>query len=94
MELDLIQLIKDQNREGILHYLAEENIVPVKAPPWADYPFELRRNDKSLKGQVGKHFVGKETTQFILELLGVRDEQSCKVVRDQIKWIRQHFGYL
>lgn len=92
MKLDksliIVQLINNRDREGILHYLAKENVVPVKAPSWADYSFELRRNEKTLRGQTGKHFISKEMTQLVLDFLGVRDEQSCKAVRDQIKWIR------
>lgn len=91
MKLDMARFMND--RDGMLHYLAKENVVPVKAPPWADHPFELRRNEKTLRGQIGKHLVGREMTPLVLELLGVRDEQSCKAVRKRIKQIRQHFGY-
>ncbi len=88
MTLDMLGFLN--NKEQLMHYLARENIVPVKAPPWADHSFELRRNEKTVRGQIGRHLLGKETTAFVLEHLGVGDEQSCKEVREHIKWIRNH----
>lgn len=91
MKLDVARFMGGPER--MLHYLAKENVVPVKAPPWADYPFELRRNEKTKRVQVGTHFVSKGMTPLVLEVLGVRDERSCKAVRDRIKRIQQHSGY-
>ena len=48
MRLEMARFLKD--REQMLHYLAQENVVPVKSPSWADHPFELRRNEKAKKG--------------------------------------------
>jgi len=87
MKLDMAGFLK--NKEHLLNYLAQENIVPVKAPFWADCPFELRRNEKTLKGQVGQHITGQKTTPVILDILGVHDERSCKEVRGYIKHLRQ-----
>ena len=91
MKLEMARFLKD--REQMLHYLARENIVPVKAPPWADHPFELRRNERRKRGQIGQHVCGKETTAFIINVLCIRDESSCKEVRECIKHIRQSMGY-
>lgn len=91
MKLDMVRFLRD--KECLLDYLAQENIVPVKAPSWADYPFELRRNKKSLKGQIGRHVTGQKTTPTILNVLGVHDERSCKEVREYIKHTRQIKGY-
>jgi len=85
------EMFKD--KEQMLRYLAQENVVPVKAPPWADHPFELRRNEKVKRGQIGRHMLGKQTTPLIIELLGVRDEKSCKEVRERIKGLRKSLGY-
>lgn len=91
MRLEMARFLK--HREQMLHYLARENVVPVKAPPWADYPFELRRNEKVKRGQIGQHLVGKETTPLVLELLGVRDETSCREVRELIKRLQKTYAY-
>jgi hypothetical protein len=91
LKLEMGRFLKD--REQMLHYLAQENVVPVKAPPWADHPFELRRNEKSKRGQIGQHIVGKETTPLVMECLGIRDENSCREVRERIKRLRKSFGY-
>lgn len=87
MKLDMAGLLRD--RERLLNYLAQENIVPVKAPIWADHPFELRRNEKTLRVQVGQRFIGKKTTPIILDILGVHDEKSCIEVRKYIKNLRK-----
>jgi hypothetical protein len=81
------------NRNEWLEYLAKENIVPVIAPDWAKYPFELRRNEKTIKRQIGRHFIGKETTPQIIQLLGVSDEKSCKDIREYIISLRQIRNY-
>ena len=91
MELNMGKCMK--NREMMLRYLASENVVPVKAPPWAKHPFELRRNEKTKKLQVGRHMVGTETTPEVLGLLGVSDYQSCKAVREHMKKIRKSMGF-
>lgn len=91
MKLEIARFLG--NKEQLLHYLAQENIVPVKSPPWADHPFELRRNEKAKKGQLGQHLVGKETTPLVTEVLGVRDERSCKEIREHIKRLRKTYGY-
>ena len=89
MKLETARFLKDREQTLMLHYLARENIVPVKAPPWADHPFELRRNERGKRGQVGKHVYGKAATASIINVLGIRDESSCKEVREHIKHIRQ-----
>jgi hypothetical protein len=86
----MARFLKDP--EELLHYLARENIVPVKAPEWADHPFELRRNEKS-KRDPGGRLAGKETTALVLEILGVHDEKSCKATREQIKHLRRSMRY-
>jgi hypothetical protein len=91
MELEIGRFLKD--RQQMLNYLAQQNVVPVKAPPWADHPFELRRNEKTKRGQPGQHIAGKETTAFLIECLGIRDERSCKEVRERIKRLRRSLGY-
>ena len=103
MELEMARHIKDRNE--MLRFLASKNVVPVKAPPWADHPFELRRNDKTkrrniykARGQsvpnyyMGSHIATKGTIQIVLDLLGVHDESSCKQVRERIKHIRRTMG--
>lgn len=82
-----------EDREQMLHYLARENIVPVNAPPWAAHPFDLRRNEKGKRGQVGQHVCGRETTALIIDGLCIRDDSSCKEVREHIKHIRQLMGH-
>lgn len=79
--------------EQLLHFLARENTVPVKAPPWADHPFLLRRNAKKERNLPGRHMIGKETTPVIIERLGIHDNQSCERVRERIKQIRHCLGY-
>jgi hypothetical protein len=91
MKIEIARFLKD--REQLLNYLARENIVPVKAPPWADHPFELRRREKTIRGQIGQHLVSQKTTPVVMEVLGVRDERSCKEVRERIKQLRKTFGY-
>ncbi len=91
MKLQMARFLSD--REQMLHYLAQESVVPVKAPPWADYPFELRRYEKAERGQIGQHLIGKETTPLVIECLGIRDEKSCKEVREHIKRLRKSIGY-
>lgn len=91
MKLEIGRFLR--NRELLLNYLAQENIVPVKAPPWAEYPFELRRREKTIRGQIGQHLVGQKTTPVVMEVLGVRDEKSCKEVREHIKRLRKTFSY-
>lgn len=91
MKLEIARFLKD--REQLLNYLARENIVPVKAPPWADHPFELRRREKMIRGQIGQHLVGQETTPVVMEVLDVRDERSCKEVRERIKRLRKTCDY-
>ena len=90
MKLEIARFLKD--REQMLRYLAEANIFPVKAPPWASHPFELRRNEKTKRGQVGQHVVGIETAPLIMECIGVRDEKSCKEIREHIKRLRKSLG--
>ena len=90
MKLETARFLKDREQTLTLHYLARQNIVPVKAPLWADHPFELRRNERGKRGQIGQHVEGKETTAFIInDVLCIRDESSCKEVRECIKHIRQ-----
>ena len=91
MKLEIARFLRD--REQLLNYLARENIVPVKAPPWAEHPFELRRSEKTIRGQIGQHLVGQKTTPVVMEVLGVRDERSCKEVRERIKQLQKTFGY-
>ena len=86
MKLDMARFLKD--KEQLVNYCARENIVPVKAPPWAQSRFELRRNKK----QPGR-LVGSNTLPVVLEALGVRDERSCKDVREHIKRLRKVYGY-
>lgn len=81
------------DREQLLHQLARENIVPVKAPEWAHHPFELRRNEKTKRGQIGQHLFSTGVTSLVIEYLGITDEQSCKAVRERIKRLRKNFGY-
>jgi len=90
MKLEIARFLKD--REQLLNYLAQQNVVPVKAPPWAEHQFELRRNEKTRRGQIGQHFVSKGLTPLVVELLGVRDEKSCKEVREQVKRVRKSLG--
>lgn len=89
MKLETARFLKDREQTLMLHYLARENIVPVKAPLWADHPFELRRNERRKRDQIGQHVAGKETTAFIINILCIHDESSCKEVRECIKHIRQ-----
>ena len=91
MKLEMARLLK--NREQMLHYLAQQNVVPVKAPPWAEHPFELRRNEKTRRKQPGQHIVAPKTTPVVMEALGVRDERSCKEVRERIERLRKTYGY-
>lgn len=91
MKIEIARYAKDP--EQILFYLARMNVVPVKAPPWADHPFELRRNEKTKMGLLGHHMVGKETTPIIIELLGIHDEKSCDAVRKRINKIRKSMKY-
>lgn len=91
MKLEMARFLK--NREQMLYYLARENVVPVKAPPWAKYQFELRRNDKTKTGDPGRHITGRETTPDVIESLGIHDERSCKEVREYIKRLRKSIGY-
>lgn len=91
MKLEMARFLK--NKEQMLYYLARENVVPVKSPPWADHPFELRRNQKMKRGQIGQHLVGKEIIPLVMELLGVKDERSCREVRERIKHIRQQLRF-
>jgi len=90
LNLEIARFLR--NPKEMLQRLAQENVVPVKAPPWAKYPFELRRNEKRKRGQFGPHLAGKETTPLILECLGVRDDKSCKEMRERIKQIRKNLG--
>lgn len=90
-ESAIARFLKDP--EEMLRCLAWENIAPVKAPPWADHPFELRRNEKAKRSQLGQHIAGKETAPLVIELLGIRDERSCKEVRERIKHLRESLGY-
>lgn len=91
MKIDMGRFLND--KEQMLRYLARENVVPVKAPPWSGHPFELRRNDKTIRGQIGRHMVSKGLTPIVMELLGIRDERCCKDVGERIKLIRQELGY-
>jgi hypothetical protein len=91
MRLEIARFLKD--REQMLHYLAQQNVVPVKSPPWADCPFELRRNEKFKRGQVGQHLVSKGMAPLLMEILGVRDETSCRGIREVIKRLRKTYGY-
>lgn len=91
MKLEMARFLKD--REQLLNYLAQQNVVPVKAPPWAEHEFELRRNEKTKKGQIGQHLISKGLTPFVMELLGVRDEKSCKEVRERVKRLRKSLEY-
>ncbi|GAG78494.1 unnamed protein product [marine sediment metagenome] len=86
MRLDMARFLKD--KEQLVNYFARENIVPVKAPPWAKPRFELRRNTK----QPG-HLVSSNMLPVVLEALGVQDERSCKDVREHIKHLRKVYGY-
>lgn len=79
-------------RQEVLLSLARGNIVPVKAPPWARYPFALRRNDKTKKGERGR-LIGSGAADLILKELGVRDEESCRESRERIKRLRKSYGY-
>jgi len=87
MKLEMARFLK--SREQTLYYLAHENIVPVKSPPWAEHPFGLRRNEKTKRGQIGQHLLGTKTTPLIMELLGIHDERSCRQVRQHIRLIQQ-----
>ena len=80
------------DRDWWIPRFAWEDMVPVKAPPWAKYPFELRRNQKTEKGQPGRHYAGRETTPEILKFLDIHDEESCRRVREQIKRRRRQLG--
>ena len=91
MKLEMARFLKD--REQMLHYLAGENVVPVNAPPWAEYPFSLRRNEKVKKGQIGRRTVSRGIIPLVMELLGVRDETSCRDVRELIKRLRKTYAY-
>lgn len=91
MQIEIARFLKE--REKLLNYLARENIVPVKAPPWADYPFELRRREKTIRGQIGQHLVGQKTMPAVMEVLGVQDERSCREVRERIKNLRKAYDY-
>ncbi len=91
MKLEMARLLRDP--EWLLAYLARQNVVPVKAPPWSENQFELRRNEKTRRGQVGRHFVSRGLTPIVMEVLGVRDEESCREVRERIKRIRRSLGY-
>lgn len=91
MKLEAARYLK--NKEQMLSYLAQENVIPVKAPPWAGHPFELRRNERAKRRQPGQHMLGKETTALIIELLGIRDDRTCKQVREQIKRQRKNARY-
>lgn len=91
MRLEIARFLKD--REQMLHYLAQQNVVPVKSPPWADYPFELRRNERVKRGQIGQHLVSQGMTPLVMEILGVRNETSCRGVREAIKCLRKTYGY-
>ena len=81
-----------EDRDWWIMRFAQEDMVPVKAPPWSKYPFELRRNQKTANRQPGRHYAGRETTPDILKFLGVHDEESCRRVREQIKRRRQELG--
>lgn len=87
MNLNMANYMSDPQR--LTGYMARENIVPVKAPPWAKHEFELRRNDKSARNLPGRHLLGKETAQVVLERLGVSDEASCREAREEIKRVRR-----
>jgi len=82
-----------RDRQGVLLSLARENIVPVKAPPWARYPFELRRNGKTKKGDIGRLISPGAADLILKEKLGVRDDESCREVRELIKRLRKSYGY-
>jgi len=60
MKLEIARFLKD--REQLLSYLAQQNVAPVKAPPWAEHEFELRRNEKTRRGQIGQHVISKGLT--------------------------------
>ena len=91
MRLDIARYLK--NKEQMLHYLAQENVMSMKAPPWADHRFESRRNEKAKHGQIGQHLLGKETTALIIELLGIRDDRTCKELREDIQRERRDARY-
>ena len=87
MRLEMDRFLKD--KEQLVNYFAQENIVPVKSPPWAEYPFELRRNEKTKRGQIGRQLLGTKTTPLIMEFLDIHDEQSCRRVRQHIRLIQR-----
>ena len=91
MKIEMARYAKDP--EQMLSYLARMNVVPVKAPSWADHPFELRRNEKTKMGLLGHHLVGRETTPIVIQLLGIHDKKSCDAVRNRIREIRKSMGY-
>ena len=82
MRIDMAGILN--NKEQMLHCLARENVVPVKAPSWSKYPFELRN---------GRHMFSQGLIPKVMELLGVHDQESCKEIRNRIKLIRQAAGY-
>jgi len=63
MKLQKARFLDDP--QGVLDYLARENIVPVKSPPWAKHPFMLRRNEKT------KNRPSRTMTPLIMEALSI-----------------------
>ncbi|MCD6297294.1 MAG: hypothetical protein J7M30_09080 [Deltaproteobacteria bacterium] len=90
MELEIARFLG--NKDLLLNYFAQKSIVPVKSPPWADHPFGLRRNKKVKNREIGR-LAGKKTMLLIMQALGIRDERSCKEVREHIKRLRKSYGY-
>lgn len=88
MKLEMARFLRDEKQ--MLYYLAQANVVPVQSPSWAEYPFELRRNQKM---DTGRHIASPAMTSHIMELLGIHDKRSCEEVRERIKFIRQQVGY-
>jgi len=86
MKLEMARFLKDEKQ--LLYYLAQVNVVPVRSPPWAEYPFELRRNQKMKTERIASPAM----TSHIMEFLGIRDKRSCEEVRERIKSIRRQLG--
>jgi len=66
-------------REGWIEFLIRSRAVPVMAP-WGGICFRRLGSHK-----VGKHLFGKQTTKAVVESLGLKTEEECRMVREEIK---------
>ncbi|MBA7626265.1 hypothetical protein ES703_33710 [subsurface metagenome] len=66
-------------REGWVEFLVRSMAVPVMAP-WGGICFRRLGS-----GKVGKHLLGKQMTKTVVESLGLKTKEDCRLLREEIK---------